>query len=132
MEPVEAARRWAAVWQQEWPARNLEGILALYHAEVAYFSEPFREPFRGIGELRDYLGAAFAEEEGLEGWFGTPLVTGQRASVEWWASLVEAGVETTIVGTSNLRFDEAGLVVEQRDTWNQRDGRRPPFEGWGR
>ena len=132
MEAAEAAERWADTWQDRWPSRDLEAILALYHPDVTYFSEPFREPFRGAGELRDYLAAAFAEEEGLEAWFGAPVVDGQRASIEWWATLVEAGAETTLVGTSTLRFDEAGLVVGQRDTWNQRDGWVPPFEGWGR
>ena len=31
-----------------------------------------------------------------------------------------------------LRFAPDGLVLEQRDTWNQADGHRKPPEGWGR
>ena len=30
-----------------------------------------------------------------------------------------------------LRFAPDGLVLEQRDTWNQADDRRQPPEGWG-
>jgi hypothetical protein len=37
-----------------------------------------------------------------------------------------------LAGTSVLRFDADGLVVEQRDAWNQADRRREPQEGWGR
>jgi len=106
--------------------------MALYHPDVVYASEPFRTPFHGAGELRGYLSGAFAEEEEIEAWFAAPVVQGDRASIEWWATLIEDGAETTLVGTSTLRFDAAGLALEQRDTWNQTAGRVPPFEGWGR
>jgi hypothetical protein len=132
LDAGEAAQRWADTWQDRWQARDLEAILALYHPDVIYASEPFRDPFRGMGELRSYLAEAFGEEEQIESTFGAPVAQGRRASVEWRASLIEAGVETTLVGTSTLAFDEAGLVVEQRDTWNQHDGRLPAYEGWGR
>ena len=36
-----------------------------------------------------------------------------------------------IVGTSTLRFDAAGLVVEQRDTWNQAAGQMAAARGLG-
>ena len=109
MEAVDAARRWADTWQRRWPARDLEAILALYHPDVTYASEPFRVPFKSIEELRVYLAGAFAEEEEIED-----------------------GTETTLVGTSTLRFDLDGRALEQRDTWNQAAGRVPPREGWGR
>lgn len=57
--------------------------------------------------------------------------TWQRAAVEWWASLVEEGREITLAGTSVLRFGPDGLVIEQRDTWNQADGRSEPPGGGG-
>jgi hypothetical protein len=55
-----------------------------------------------------------------------------RAAIEWWAAVTENGIEITLAGTSVLRFDADGLVVEQRDTWNQAEGRRQPPGGWGR
>lgn len=132
METAEAARRWGDTWQDRWPARDREAIAALYHPEVTYRSEPFREPFRDLGEVRSYLARAFGEEEQIRAWFADPVVDGRRASIEWWATLFEDGAETTLVGTSTLIFDDAGLVIEQRDTWNQAPGRVPPPEGWGR
>ena len=55
-----------------------------------------------------------------------PIVNGDRASVSWWASLREEGADTTLAGTSVLRFDPDGLVVEQWDTWNVLRARRSP------
>jgi hypothetical protein len=45
---------------------------------------------------------------------------------------VDEGRDVTLAGTSVLRFDDDGLVLEQRDTWNVRDGRAEPPDGWGR
>jgi hypothetical protein len=50
--------------------------------------------------------------------FGEPLVDGDRAAVEWWGAVTtQSGEVETIPGVSLLRFDEEGLVVEQRDVW---------------
>ena len=63
---------------------------------------------------------------------GEPVVGVDHAAVEWWAALREKGVETTLAGTSVLQFDAEGFVIEQRDAWNQAEGRRDPPQGWGR
>lgn len=132
MESTDAARRWSDTWRIGWPARDVESVSALYHPAVTYHSAPFREPFRGREEVRGYLSRSFGEESEIETWFGDPVVAEGHASVEWWATLVEDGAETTLAGTSTLIFDDSGLVIEQRDTWNQSDGRLQPPEGWGR
>ena len=82
--------------------------------------------------MREYVSQAFAEEEEPRVWMGEPVVGAHHAAVEWWAALRENGAETTLAGTSVLKFDADGLVIEQRDAWNQADGRREPPEGWGR
>jgi hypothetical protein len=82
--------------------------------------------------VREYVRQAFAEEERPRVWVGQPVVGGDRAAIEWWAAVTENGVEVTLAGTSVLRFDADGRVVEQRDTWNQAEGRREPPDGWGR
>jgi hypothetical protein len=51
--------------------------------------------------------------------FHEPIVEGDRAVVEWRADtrLKDGGTEK-LAGVSLLRFDENGLVVEQRDFWS--------------
>src|SRR5215208_4568012 len=118
-DAADAARRWAAVWKSAWEARDTEAIVALYHPDAVFSTQPFRTPYMGQAGVREYVSGAFAEEDGPRVWVGQPVVSGERASVEWWAALTENGRETTLAGTSVLRFDADGLVVEQRDTWNQ-------------
>ena len=75
---------------------------------------------------------AFGDESEVRAWFGEPIGPGDRAAVQWWAALREAGEEVTLVGSSALRFDGDGLVTEQHDTWHMNPGRREPPMGWGR
>jgi len=131
MNPADAARRWAAVWQRAWESGEVDRIVALYAADARHWSAPFREPGIGREGVRVYVQGAFDEESDVRAWFGEPVVEGDQAAVPWWATLIEAGREATLAGTSILRFDGAGLVVSQWDAWNQTDGRSEPPPGWG-
>ena len=42
-----------------------------------------------------------------------------------------SGSRVTLAGTTILRFDHVGLVVDHRDYWNESDRREPPYESWG-
>jgi predicted SnoaL-like aldol condensation-catalyzing enzyme len=108
----EAAQRWADVWERGWRDHDGEAIKALYAEGARWQQHPFREPEPG------YVARVFEEEESAECEFGTPIVDGDRAAVHWHGQtkLVDGGSED-LVGVSLLRFDDDGLVVEQRDIW---------------
>jgi len=57
-------------------------------------------------------------------------VAARRWAVEWWATWVEMGERLTLAGTTVLRFRDDGLIVDQRDYWNQIERRESPYEGW--
>lgn len=128
----EHALRWADTWQASWQALDVEAVVALYADDAVFASQPFRRAYRGRSGVRQYVSGAFGDEAEVRARFGEPLVDGDLAAVEWWATLREGGDEITLVGTSVLRFDAHGLVLEQRDTWNQAAGRHDPPLGWGR
>jgi hypothetical protein len=110
----EAAERWRDVWARGWRKHEAGEIVALY-AEAAYFQS---HPFRDAQSPRDYIVPTLAEEESAECEFSEPIVDGDRAAVEWSAQtkLKDGGTEK-LAGVSLLRFNEDGLVVEQRDFW---------------
>jgi nuclear transport factor 2 (NTF2) superfamily protein len=132
MSPPEAATRWARVWHDAWEARDTDAVVELYAPDVLFSTESFRVPYRGRSGVRTYVQQAFDEEWNPRVWVGEPVVEGNRAAIEWWAAVVENGVEITLAGISMLRFDADGLVVDQRDAWNQADGLHEPPPGWGR
>jgi hypothetical protein len=126
MDATEAATRWSAAWKRGWEALDPEPILACYAGDAVLSTEPFREPYRGVDGVRAYVARVLAEEDDPRVWMADPIVAGDRAAISWWASLREAGTDVTLAGTSILRFDDDGLVVEQWDAWNQHTQRRNP------
>jgi hypothetical protein len=115
MDTRSAARRWADVWERGWREHDAAAISALYADGSFWQQHPFREPEPG------YLGRVFAEEESAQCQFGTPIVDGDQAAVNWSAQtrLNDGGTED-LAGVSLLRFNPDGLVVEERDFWSQR------------
>ena len=104
---------------------DAEPLRAVY-ADDAHFRS---HPFRGLQSPVGYARWAFADEDErlVECRYGEPVAAGSRASVEWWALLRRRdGTEATLAGVSVLRFDAAGLVVEERDYWHLLDEARPP------
>lgn len=125
-----AARRWADSWTSGWEALDPDPILACYAEDCLLSTEPFREPYHGRDGVRAYVERVFGEEEDPSVRFAEPIVDGDRAAVSWWASLREDGADATLAGTSVLRFDGDGLVIEQWDAWNVLDERRDPPATW--
>jgi SnoaL-like domain len=121
MDAESAARRWAEVWEQGWPAADVDAIDALYADGAVFYSAPFRD----CQAPRDYVRWAFSDQAEAECRFGEPVVEGDRAAIDWWAVMTgKDGAVESIAGTSLLRFDADGLVVEQRDVWATEPGWR--------
>jgi hypothetical protein len=109
-----AAERWREVWARGWREAKADQILALYSPTAYFQSHPFRE----AGTPGDYIVPTLAEEESAECEFGEPIVEDDRAAVEWSAKTrLNDGGSEKLAGVSLLRFDEDGLVTEQRDFW---------------
>jgi len=119
--------RWIREYERAWRDGDGEAIAQLYAADCPYRSHPFRE----LENARDYARRVVGAESEIEPRFGEPIIEGDRASVEWWASLVEDGREVTLAGFCWLRFGADGLVADSRDYWAEAEGRRAPPEGWG-
>ena len=122
MDVETSARAWVQAWEHGWATGDAEVIDALYAADAVFRSHPFREPERSAGE---YARRAFSDEELAEVRFGEPVVTGDRAAVEYWAVLSADG-EETLAGVTVLRFGPDGLVTEHRDYWAMQPGRAEP------
>jgi ketosteroid isomerase-like protein len=117
MTTGEAAERWARTWESAWREHDSSAIVALY-ADGAHFQS---HPFREAQPAAEYVEQVFAEEETATPVFLDPIVEGDRAAVEWQAQTrLRGGSSEDLAGVSLLRFNTEGLVVEQRDFWNQR------------
>jgi hypothetical protein len=127
VETARWAQRWAQTWRAAWPAQDVEAIAALQAGHGDHWAGISRR-FRGRDGLRGYLTECFTEEaRPAVVWFGEPVVTGDRATVEYWAITYPGGEPLTIAGCTILLFDPAGLVAEARDySHAERGAIRPP------
>ena len=113
-----AAARWAHLDSAAGSRSTLSRSSRCY-AEMPFSTQPFREPYRGRDGRAGVRDRALAEERGPRVWFSEPIVDGDRAADLLVGALREAGADATLAGTSVLRFDAEGLVIEQWDAWNQ-------------
>ncbi len=133
MDAHAAARKWIDAWARAWPARDPEPLAAVYADDAFFRSQPFRDPHLGREGVLEYARWAFADQDEFGGcWFADPVVTGDRATVEYWAIITEKGEEVTIAGVALLRFDPDGRVRAQRDYWSLEPGGHEPPAEWGR
>jgi hypothetical protein len=120
MNTADAAKRWADEWQRAWREHDSDRVAALYAEGASFRSAPFRD----LQDPRAYAEWAFADEDSAEPHFGEPIVSDDRATVEWWTVSTSGGEVSTLAGVSLLRFDAGGLVVDERDYWHLAPGRK--------
>lgn len=119
-----AARAWVDAWTEGWANHQADVIAERYATNCVFLSHPFRVPARGRTGAATWIREAFADEQTAQFAFGVPLVSGDtRAAVEYRAVITGTdGAQRTLAGTTILRFDMEGLVVEHRDYWAMADG----------
>jgi ketosteroid isomerase-like protein len=125
MDAETAAHRWAATWSQAWTQRDAEAIAELYADTVVYRSPAFGPPELGLAGVRRYLNEQVPIAADRECRVGQPIVSGDRAAVEWWASWTGQGQDLWSAGVTMLRFDAQGQVIEHRDYYHPVVQRQP-------
>jgi ketosteroid isomerase-like protein len=128
MNTREAAERFARTWEAGWARGEVDAIAELYAEDAIHRSMPFRPEHHGRGGVVEYVRWSFASERATAVRFGEPVVAGDVAVVEYWATLVAEpdGKPVTIAGCALVRFRSDGLVAEARDYWNLADGHQQP------
>jgi ketosteroid isomerase-like protein len=124
VSPIDAARLWVDGWTTGWTNHDPEPIAARYADGCTLLSHPFRASEHGRDHVREYGRQAFADEDTSDFVFREPIVSSDgRAAVEYRAVITATdGTVATLAGTTILRFDDAGFVVEHRDYWALTNG----------
>ena len=122
---------WIEVYGRAWSRGDAATVAALFSDDVVYRSHPFRQLERGRAGALAYTKRAFETEEIVAPRFGSPVVDGASAAVEYWATMREDGRQVTLAGGDMLRFSPDGLCEELREYWHVERGWLEPPIGWG-
>jgi uncharacterized protein (TIGR02246 family) len=130
-EEAMTVEEWIEAYGHAWRERDADAAAALFTDDAVYRAHPLREPHRGREGIHVYWSGATSKQAELDLRFGTPIVAGDRAAVEWWAQMSSEGEDVTLPGILYLRFAPDGRCIELREAWNAEPGRTAPPEGWG-
>lgn len=122
---------WLDAYKAAWEGRDADAAAALFSSDSLYREQPYAEPFHGPQGVHDYWTGVTATQSDIVFRYGTPVVSGNRAAVEWWVTMLNGGAEVTLAGEFLLIFDDAGLCRELREYWHFSEGRLEPTAGWG-
>jgi len=124
-------QRWLDDYRTAWVERDPEAAAALFTEDATYQDQPYEEPYRGRDGVREYWTKVTSTQSDIRMSYGTPIVSGDRAAVEWWVTLKNDGFELTLAGEFYLVFDASGLVQTLREYWHFGEGAKTPIAGWG-
>lgn len=124
MSPTEAARAWVEAWSEGWQNHEHDVIAHRYADDCEFLSHPLRELRRGRQAVADYTRHTFAEERSARFAFAEPIVDSDGCAAVEYRAVITATDESisTLAGTTLLRFNAEGLVVEHRDYWAMTEG----------
>lgn len=125
---------WLRSLAAAWEHRDPEAAAALFTDDATYTVDPHAPPTRGRTTIRDYWAGEVAGQHGVQVQFGVPVIAGDRAAVEWWATLEgSADGPATLAGVVMLRFAADGRCAELREYWMASPWViAAPQPGWGR
>ncbi|MFI6317209.1 nuclear transport factor 2 family protein [Nonomuraea sp. NPDC050556] len=118
MNTRDAAQQFADTWQHAWTHHDPDTIATLYTDDAQHTSAPFRPPHQGKQAITDYIRWSFSTETNPHVHFGTPLVDGDQAAIEYHVTAHENGEPVTLAGCVFIYFNQDGLAVKTRDYWH--------------
>ncbi|WP_109006104.1 nuclear transport factor 2 family protein [Streptomyces rishiriensis] len=124
---------WIDRLQARWKARDPEAIAALFTEDASYHQGPFGTPHVGHDAIAKHWTATLSHQKDPAVWFGTPIVSAERASVEWWCILYDpaTGTPRSAAGCLALRFAEDGRCALFKEYWHGApEAALEPAEGW--
>lgn len=130
METIE----WLNSLRARWLAGDPQAISELFAADAVYYQGPFGTPHRGRREIAEHWTQTLSRQRQPLISFGSPVVSGNRAAVEWWCILhdPQTAEPRTAAGCVMLRFNDAGQCLDLHEYWHGIPGTiHPNFSDFG-
>jgi len=131
MPTHEAVKDWAEAYRVAWEQADSEGAAALFADGATYRDNIYEEPHRDREGISEYWSGVTSEQSSTTVRMGEPVVSGNRADVEFWTTMDAGGSPITLAGCLLLDFDDSGKCTALREYWQVAEGTQQPPDGWG-
>lgn len=136
----QVAAKWMKGYLKAWETRDADAVEKLFTPNAVYQSIPgvSSETFVGRKEIHEYWFGVTREQSKIHGIQGSPIVDGNRASIEIWVTFRDPEYNPkgnhmiTLVESNVLTFVKGGLVSKNVEYWNIIPGVHSPPPGWGK
>lgn len=133
------AGEWMDDYLEAWETKDSEAVMALFSEDAVYQSIPGveSETYVGRDAIGDYWTNVTASQSDITGIRGTPIVSGNQATIEIWVTFVNPEFNPdgdhflTLLEANVLTFSEDGLVTKNAEYYNIVPGKIDPPAGWG-
>lgn len=127
----DVVNEWLESFGRVWRERDAKGAAAIFTEDANYRNSPFLDvPFVGHDAIEGFWEAAVADVADVDFRYGSPVIEGDRAGVEWWTILRAGSKEYTLAGNFLLTF-AGDRVSDLRESFVKQEGSRQPHLGWG-
>lgn len=122
---------WLESFGRVWREADAIAAAGIMTPDASYRNSPFLDvPYVGFNAIKGFWDAALVGVTDVKFHYGTPVIEGSRAGVEWWTTLRSYGEPYTLAGNFLLTFD-GSLVSDLRESFVKQSGAHPPHDGWG-
>ena len=128
---TDMVRSWLEGYKNAWESRDPDAAAALFTPDARYREQPYQAPFEGAAGVRAYWSEVTATQSDVDFRYGTPMVVGDQAVVEWWVTMQNGGADVTLAGIFQLRFAGDGRCADLNEYWHYSEGQLQPYPHWG-
>lgn len=135
----QTAAQWMQGYLKAWETRDADAVVKLFTPGGIYQSIPgvSDQTFVGRKAIHKYWFDVTRPQSMIHGIQGTPIVSGNRASIEIWVTFRDPVYNPkgnhmiTLLETNVVTFVKSGLASKNVEYWNIIPGVHSPPPGWG-
>jgi hypothetical protein len=127
----EVAVAFVDAYGRTWECWDFSGFVDLFSDDVVYVAHATEETVVGREALADYIRKEAADQGEARVLMGSPVIDGDRVSVEFWVTRTNEGQDWTTAGCFVARLGPDGRCTAFREYWFDVEGHTGAYDGWG-
>ena len=116
----EAMTAWLTGYEQAWEELDAEKAGKLFTENATYQETPYKDPFRGRSEIKNYWATVTADQSNVDFTFEVLSVSGNTGIAHWHSEFTQPSTGSKVIldGIFVLEFSTGGLCKSLKEWWH--------------